>query len=279
MATGDAQRILDAVDREATVHLAQELIRIPSFKTEETEAARFIADFLGQRGYEVQLQEVEAGRFQTIAILKGSGMGSSGGKSLMLNGHIDIDPLGLGWSHDPWTPWIDGDRLFGAGIRNMKGGVAAMIEAAEAVRRSGVRLRGDLVLACVVGELQGGVGTTYLCQHGPLADMAVVPEPFGADNVLTVHAGVVEMAVTPSGAPVTSAVWKTGSMLSTRCARPFRPSRECVSGIRLDPTCRVCRGSTWAPSSAAWGETMTSEGRTSWPISALLLWTCASCQV
>ena len=113
----------------------------------------------------------------------------------MFNGHLDIDPLAMGWKRDPWTPEIDGDRLYGGGTRNMKGGVATMIEAAESVRRSGVQLKGDLVLACVVGELQGGVGTSYLCQHGPLTDMAVVPEPFGADNILTVHAGVVEMAI------------------------------------------------------------------------------------
>ena len=51
------------------------------------------------------------------------------------------------------------------------------------------------MLACVVGELQGGVGTLYLCEHGPLADMAVVPEPHGANNILTTHAGVLEMAI------------------------------------------------------------------------------------
>ena len=191
MATSEAQRILDAMERESLLNLAQDLIKIPSFKTEETAVARHIGEFLTHRGYEVQLQEVEPDRFQTIAILRGSG----GGKSLMLNGHIDIDPIVLGWRRDPWSPQIDGDRLFGGGIRNMKGGVTSMIEAAEAIRRSGVRLKGDLVLACVVGELQGGVGTRYLCQHGPLTDMAVVPEPFGADNIMTVHAGVVEMAV------------------------------------------------------------------------------------
>ncbi|MBI4336691.1 MAG: M20/M25/M40 family metallo-hydrolase [Chloroflexi bacterium] len=191
MSPGDMQRALDAVDRDAIVALAEELIKIPSFKTEETLVARFLADYLGQRGYQVQLQEVEAGRFQTVAILKGSG----GGKSLMFNGHIDIDPLALGWKRDPWRPQVEGDRLYGAGIRNMKGGVAAMIGAAEAVRRSGVKPRGDIVIACVVGELQGGVGTTYLMEHGPRADMAVVTEPVGADNIATVHAGVVEFAV------------------------------------------------------------------------------------
>ena len=191
MSTDTARKLMDSVDREEMLRLAEDLVRIPSFKTEETDAARFLGDFLAQRGYEVELQEVEPGRFQTIATLKGNG----GGKSLMLNGHIDIDPLAMGWKRDPWTPSIEGDLIFGAGIRNMKSGVSAMIEAAEMVRRLGVPLRGDLVLACVVGELQGGVGTSHLCRHGPLTDMAVVPEPFGANNILTVHAGVLEMAI------------------------------------------------------------------------------------
>jgi acetylornithine deacetylase len=98
-----------------------------------------------RRGYRVDLQEVEPGRFQTVAVLEGSG----GGKSLMFNGHIDIDPLALGWRRDPWTPTVEGDRLFGAGVNNMKGGVTAMISAAEAIRKSGVRLKGDLVVAWV----------------------------------------------------------------------------------------------------------------------------------
>ena len=191
MRTADTQRILDAVERGSIVELAQDLVRIPSFKTEETEMARHIAGIMSERGYEVELQEVQPGRFQTIAILRGS----EGGKSLMFNGHIDIDPLALGWRRDPWTPEVQGDRIYGGGIHNMKGGVTAMIEAAEAVRRSGVRLRGDIILAFVVGELQGGVGTRYLCEHGPLADMAVVPEPVGANNILTVHAGIVELAI------------------------------------------------------------------------------------
>jgi acetylornithine deacetylase len=191
MAQDNIQSVLANIDRQTILALAQELIKIPSFKTEETAVARYLGDFFHQRGYEVHLQEVEPGRFQTIAVLKGSG----GGKSLMFNGHIDIDPLAFGWRRDPWTPSVEGDRLYGAGIRNMKGGVAAMVEAAEAIRRSGMKLKGDLVVACVVGELQGGVGTSYLCRHGPLTDMAVVPEPNGANNILTVHAGVAEMAI------------------------------------------------------------------------------------
>ena len=195
MDADEIQKIQDSIDTGEMLRLAQELIRIPSFKTEESDVARYLGEYLSERGYEVQLQEVEPGRFQTIATLRGRG----GGKSLMLNGHIDIDPLAMGWKRDPWTPSIEGDQIFGAGIRNMKSGVSSLITAAEAIRQSGTVLDGDLVLACVVGELQGGVGTTYLCRNGPLTDMAVVPEPFGANNILTVHAGVLEMAVHRAG--------------------------------------------------------------------------------
>jgi acetylornithine deacetylase len=185
------QHVLTHVDQEAMIELASVLIRIPSFKTEETPVARFLADFFHPRGYQVDLQEIEPGRLQTIATLKGAG----GGASLMLNGHIDINALTLRWKRDPWTPTVEGDRLYGHGIQNMKGGLTSIIMAAEAVRRSGVRLKGDLVVACVAGETQGGEGTHALLQSGLRTDMAVVAEPFGADHLVTVHAGIVHMAI------------------------------------------------------------------------------------
>ncbi len=128
-----AQRVVDAISPEAVVELASDLIRIPSFKTEETPLARWLEGYFTERGYEVEMQEVEPGRFQVIARLRGSG----GGKSMMFNGHIDIDPLSLGWRHDPWEPAVEGDRLYGSGVMNMKGGDAAMITAAEAIRTTG----------------------------------------------------------------------------------------------------------------------------------------------
>src|SRR6266487_2148335 len=126
------QQVLAQVDRPALIDLASELIRIPSFKTEETLLARFLADFFHPRGYHVELQEIEPGRLQTIATLKGTG----GGASLMLNGHIDINALTLRWRRDPWTPSVEGDRLYGHGVQNMKGGLTSIIMAAEAVRQS-----------------------------------------------------------------------------------------------------------------------------------------------
>ncbi len=82
------------------------------------------------RGFESRLQEVDPGRFQVVARLPGRG----GGRSLMQNGHLDVDPVADGWVRDPWTPMIEGDRFHGAGVFNMKAGVAAMVMAAVAAR-------------------------------------------------------------------------------------------------------------------------------------------------
>ena len=191
MDQSDMERTLRHVDAQGLVDLASNLIRIPSFSPEETPAARFLAEYLRPRGYEVEMQEVEPGRFQTVATLRGTG----GGKSLMFNGHLDINSLKLGARRDPWTPSVEGDRLYGHGGENMKGGVATMITAAEAIRTSGIRLRGDLVIACVVGETQGGEGTHHLVQSGLRTDMAILPEPFGIAHLVTIHGGIVHLAI------------------------------------------------------------------------------------
>jgi acetylornithine deacetylase len=190
-----AHAALAHVDRQELIDLASALIRIPSFKPDETAVARFLDAFFRERGYAVDLQELEPGRLQTIATLRGTG----GGASLMLNGHTDINALTRRWRRDPWTPTLEGDRLYGHGVQNMKGGLASIIMAAEAVRRAGARLPGDLVVACVAGETQGGEGTHHLMQSGFRTDAAVVAEPFGADNLVTVHSGIVHLAIHTHG--------------------------------------------------------------------------------
>jgi acetylornithine deacetylase len=185
------QRVLAQIDNDEVVRLAEDLIRIPSFTTEETKCAEWLGNYLADQGLEVELQEIEPGRKQTIARLRGTG----GGPSIMLNGHIDIDPLATGWTRDPFTPWIADGRLYGHGIYNMKAGVTAIIMAALALKRADVRVRGDVLLACVAAELNGGTGTLYAIEHGARTDMAVVAEPYGAHTIMTKHTGSMDVVI------------------------------------------------------------------------------------
>ena len=249
-----AARILEQIDEKETVDFCSDLLRIPSFKTEETPVATYLATFFGDRGYDVQLQEVEPGRFQTIATLRGSG----GGQSLMLNGHMDIDPLAFGLLRDPWVPSWEGDRLYGGGSNNMKGGLTSIITAAEAIRKSGIEMKGDLVVACVAGELQGGVGTTYALRNGLRTDAAIVAEPVGdADNIITTHVGWVEMAISTIG--LSQHVSRSHLAIDAidMMIKAIPPSRTCSSPTPLGPTCPTCPASSSAPSSAGGARTTT----------------------
>jgi acetylornithine deacetylase len=188
----DAQKkVLAQIDDEEIVRLASDLIRIPSFTTEETPCAEWIANYLRDQRVEPDLQEIEPGRKQTVARLRGTG----GGKSIMLNGHIDIDPLASGWTREPFQPWIADGKIFGHGIFNMKAGVTACIMAALALKRAAVPLRGDVVIACVAAELNSGVGTIHAIKNGYRTDMAVIPEPYGARTIITKHTGSMDVVV------------------------------------------------------------------------------------
>ncbi len=181
----DLDAILAAIDREQLAEVAVGLTDRPSLPGDEAAAAHYLEGYLRERGYEVSLQEVEPERFNVIAWLRGTG----GGKSLMFNGHLDMDPIARNWKRDPLKATREGDRIYGAGVSNMKAGIAAQVGAVDAIRRSGTRLAGDIVIAAVVGETQGGVGSAYIEKHGPITDAAIVAEPFGTASAMTVHTG------------------------------------------------------------------------------------------
>ena len=187
--------ILSQVNRDELVELGKSLVRIPSPIGEETACARWVAEYMKAHGFQVELQEVERGWFQAIGVVPGSG----GGRSIMLNGHLDSNPIAAGWTRNPYDPWVEGNRLYGGGIRNMKSGVASMIHAADAVIKSGVKLRGDIVVACVLAELQGGLGTKHAIENGYKTDVAVVTEPYGAHHVCTKHGGMTKFSLHVKG--------------------------------------------------------------------------------
>lgn len=191
-APAPADRVLGAVDDAADLRLLQEMIRLRSYSAggEESALAKKLVNDLRGLGLDARLQEVEPGRFNAIGVLKGTG----GGKSLMLNGHIDTNPVGVGWTVDPFEGLVRDGFVHGIGVSNMKASCAAFFGAARAVQRSGARLRGDLVLTFVVGELQGGVGTKRLVAEGLRTDHFIVGEPTDL-ALMTLHAANVEFAV------------------------------------------------------------------------------------
>ncbi|MFF2653159.1 ArgE/DapE family deacylase [Streptomyces sp. NPDC058045] len=136
----------------------------------ETEIAGFCGEWLAARGFEVHRLEKHPGRPSLVAVARGTG----GGRSLMLNGHLDTVSL-AGYDGDPLEPRIEDGRMYGRGTFDMKGGIAAMMVAAARASARGP-LRGDIVLACVADEEYGSAGTAEVLESFT-ADAAVVTEP------------------------------------------------------------------------------------------------------
>ncbi len=202
----DLKGLLSHFDQAELIEIAKDLIRIKSPTEDEREVVAFVAALFERNGINFEIQTVSEGRPQVIGRLRGSG----GGRSLMLNGHLDNDAITVDWKGDPYEPRIEGNRLWGAGIHNMKSGVAALLEAGLTIKRSGVSLRGDLVMACVVGELQGGKGTLHMLQSGIRTDLAVVPEPYSTNIIITKCVGVHKCAITIIGRSVHTSRSETG---------------------------------------------------------------------
>ena len=187
--------IAASITDEEAIQVASELVAIPSFTGEETDLARHVQAFLRENDIQAELQEVEPGRLQVIAQIGPENVRPA----MMLNGHLDMDPLGRHWRDSPFAVRLVGDRLYGAGIHNMKSGLTAIILAALALRRSGLKLRRPLLLTFVVGELQGGKGTVFALNSGLTADAAIIPEPYSVTRVLTRTAGVHKFALVVRG--------------------------------------------------------------------------------
>ena len=191
--TTDIGAAIDAhIDQEEIVQLMRLLHSSPSFPPGEAEAMGLLQGWLQERGIDAELIDVvdEPGRPDLYYRMPGSG----GGKTVMFNGHMDIDPVPLNFEGDPWEFREEDGVVYGHGLINMKAGVAAAAAATVALHRAGISLRGDLLMTAVVGELQGGVGAIDLVQRGLLGDCCIIPEPTGLE-LLPQHAGAIQFLV------------------------------------------------------------------------------------
>ncbi len=128
--------------------------------------------------------------------------GAGAGRSLVLNGHIDVVPPGGAglWTSDPFSARRDGDWLVGRGSGDMKAGLAAIVGAVRGLRRLGLAPVGDLVLQSVVEEECGGNGALQCLLAGHTADACVIPEPF-PDSVSISQVGVLWFHIDVAGIP------------------------------------------------------------------------------
>ncbi|MDS0294192.1 M20 family metallopeptidase [Halogeometricum luteum] len=169
------------VDPEETVDLLQKLVRIPSPYFEEAEITGFVHDWLAERGHDPEYHRVsepditEYEGDNVLARLEGS---DPDAPTLLLNAHVDTVKLVEDWDEDPCSGRIEDGKLYGQGACDMKGGLAAVMVAFDAL--SGVELAGDVLLTAVVDE-EGpyGLGTDRLIRDGYTddCDAAVVTEP------------------------------------------------------------------------------------------------------
>lgn len=213
-----AARVLDEVDAAtpAAIERLAELVRVPSVGGTDAEheiladlAAQLVTTGLETDHWQLPLTELLAAEdFPGAEVERSEAWGLVGrlpgrgdGPSLMLNAHVDVVPTGdpAAWSHpDPFSGRVVAGELHGRGACDMKAGLVAALTAVTAVRRAGVRLRGDLLMACVAGEEDGGLGTFGMLARGWRADCAVVPEPTGLDLV-PANAGALTFRLTVPG--------------------------------------------------------------------------------
>jgi acetylornithine deacetylase/succinyl-diaminopimelate desuccinylase-like protein len=239
-----AQKILAHIDRDELAQLGCDLTSIPSPTGQERAIAEFILAWFERNGLKAVRQDVEEGRPNAIGILRGDGTGLS----LGFNGHTDTSFTGTSADlrmvakiepEQELKGRIVGNKVQGLGISNMKSGLAAFMIAGKALKTSGVALKGDLILAAVVGEISRtpigpyqsqdyrgeGAGTRHLLTHGMHSDYAICAD--GSDlNIVWTQAGVVQVKITTFGKA--EAAWGTN-----RAAYPMEKVNAIVKMTRI----------------------------------------------
>jgi acetylornithine deacetylase len=234
------QRICDAVAerRDELVSLASGLIgfdttarKVGDPPRQETALQELLGERLRATGAEIDLWEPDAdalagkplvppgldfaGRPQLVARRRGAG----GGRSLVLNGHIDVvsaEPRDR-WTSEPFAAEVRDGKLYGRGSCDMKGGIAAMVLAAEVLASNGVGLAGDLIVATNTDEESSGAGGTAVVEHGLRADAGIVTEATGFDVWVACRGseyGVVRVPGRPGHAEVRQPGWRDGGAVN-----------------------------------------------------------------
>jgi succinyl-diaminopimelate desuccinylase len=192
------------------VEFLREIVAIPTVNPpgeNYVPCAERIGRQLRECGYEVEYLAAEGMREHTAEHPRVNVIGRLAGERrplLHFNGHIDVVPVGEGWTVDPFAGAIRDGRIYGRGTTDQKAGIAASIFAVEAIRREGVRLSGTVEQSGTVDEESGGfAGVAYLAERGYIhrdrTDYVIITEPLNVDRVCIGHRGVYWFEVTVEG--------------------------------------------------------------------------------
>ncbi|MGB9521968.1 MAG: M20 family metallopeptidase, partial [Anaerolineales bacterium] len=155
------QDVLSFINPDEIAKICQDLIRIDTTNPpgNERAAAQYLCNTLKSVGFEDKWIDHDAQRATLIARLPGNG----GRAALVFNGHTDVVPVGKSdWLYPPFAGAIEDGKVWGRGASDMKGGLAAMVIAAKAIAKSGIRLKGDLILTATAGEEVNMLGAQSL---------------------------------------------------------------------------------------------------------------------
>lgn len=188
--TLEERRAAEAVDAERLFALLADLVAIESVANRETPAQERVAEEMRSIGLETDVWEIDFEQLRrhpayTADVERHEGLGVVGsmgrgeGRTLILNGHVDVVPAGEieRWTSPPFELTRRDGRLFGRGVVDMKGQLCSALAAARALRDAGIELDGALQIQSVIGEEDGGSGMLATIERGHTGDGAIVVEP------------------------------------------------------------------------------------------------------
>lgn len=209
-------RIDQAVEmhREEALELLQALVRTPSLAGDEARCQEIIAERMRDLGLEVDIWDppddelaahpayvpVELS-YEGRPNVVGTWHGQGSGRTLILNGHVDVVPTGpeSTWTRPPWSGYYEEGKVYGRGSADMKGGLVSNLLAVQALKSAGISLKGDLVVESVVDEEMGGNGTLACILRGYTGDACVFTEPSGLANIAISNRGAQFFRITVTG--------------------------------------------------------------------------------
>ena len=221
-------RLCDAVDQEFDRQIAflSALTSHPSTRGNEQSAQAFMADELAARGYEIDRWQIDVAEIQhlpgfspvlgsyddAVNVVGIHRPKTQQGRSLILNGHIDVVPAGPldMWDSPPFEPRVADGWLYGRGGGDMKAGLASNLFALDVLTSCGLAPGGDVYFQSVVEEECTGNGALACLARGYTADAALIPEPF-SEHLVTAQLGVIWFQVHLKGLPTHVAYAGSGS--------------------------------------------------------------------